>query len=188
MHAKRQPENAIVLPPWKGDPNDTELVSLIPFLEYIATMGITDVRQVLESFKGKHIPTEFAAREKRAREQFQKELETERARRPRRSGVNALSSALGMGKGQAAQPGAVSAADGFEQGKMLSDQIRERGMKQYEALEKEIRENGEKWLKEMEAEEKKAQDEQLKSMRSGFFGFFGNAGGGEKPTEGSKKT
>jgi len=28
-----QPENAIALKPWMGDPNDTELVAMIPFLE-----------------------------------------------------------------------------------------------------------------------------------------------------------
>ncbi|KAL8719689.1 MAG: hypothetical protein Q9225_003321 [Loekoesia sp. 1 TL-2023] len=43
-HASLQPSNAIILPPWKGSSTDSELVSFIPFLEYIASMGISDVR------------------------------------------------------------------------------------------------------------------------------------------------
>ena len=32
-HVSLQPENSIILPKWKGDPNDKGLVGLIPFLE-----------------------------------------------------------------------------------------------------------------------------------------------------------
>ena len=32
-HVALQPENAIVLPKWKGDPSDKDLVAMIPFLE-----------------------------------------------------------------------------------------------------------------------------------------------------------
>ncbi|KAF2458342.1 hypothetical protein BDY21DRAFT_414697 [Lineolata rhizophorae] len=53
-HARNQPENAIILPPWKGDPRDKSLVALIPFLEYAATMGVSDVRKLLASFP--HLP------------------------------------------------------------------------------------------------------------------------------------
>ena len=28
-----QPENAIAVPPWKGDPNDAFLIDILPFLE-----------------------------------------------------------------------------------------------------------------------------------------------------------
>lgn len=53
-HVKNQPENAIVLNKWSGDPKDPhtkDLVSLIPFLEYVATMGTEDTRKVLGMFK-----------------------------------------------------------------------------------------------------------------------------------------
>ncbi|EON67267.1 hypothetical protein W97_06520 [Coniosporium apollinis CBS 100218] len=178
-HAKLQPENSIILPPWKGEPANKDLVALIPLLEYIATMGIADVRTVIKSFEGKPIAQEFARREAKAREAFQKALAEEKAKRPKHSGTGWLLGALGMKPQAGAQAGGLvigdqSAAEGFEQGKMLSDQIRERGQKQYEAMEKEIRENGEKWLKEMEMEEKKAQEEQLKSMKSGFTSWFGS--------------
>ncbi|OCK75500.1 NIF-domain-containing protein [Lepidopterella palustris CBS 459.81] len=174
-HAKLQPTNSIILKPWKGAPSDRELVSLIPFLEYVATMGITDVRSAISSFDGKPIPQEFARREAIAREAFNAQLAEERAKRPKHSAGGWLMGALGMkgvGQGQLIV-GEQSAAEGFEQGKMLQDQIRERGMKQYEAMEKEIRENGEKWLKELAEEEKKLQEESMKSMKSGMVGWFG---------------
>jgi import inner membrane translocase subunit TIM50 len=79
-HVKNQPENAIVIPKWNGDPKDShtkDLIALIPFLEYVATMGTDDVRQVLKSFEGRSIPEEFARREQVAREKFQAQLASE---------------------------------------------------------------------------------------------------------------
>lgn len=177
-HVQLQPENAIVLPKWSGsraDPNTNDLVALIPFLEYIAGMSIEDVRKVLESYKGTHIPTEFHRRETLAREAFNKKLAEERAKSPRGgSAWGGLTGMLGMkASPQMGIPGQPSVAEGFAQGKMLSDQMREQGQRNYEALEREIRENGDKWLKDMEAEEKKAQEEQMKHMQSGVLGFFG---------------
>ncbi|MCJ1437440.1 mitochondrial inner membrane protein required for protein import [Xylographa pallens] len=175
-HAKYQPENAIILPKWDGNPNDKGLVSLIPFLEYIAAMQFDDTRDVLKSFSGTNIPTEFAAREALARERFESQLAAEKAKKPKRS-LGFLGSALGI----KTPPGGVdgveggSFSEGFDQGKMLQDQIRERGQKQYEMLEKEIRENGDKWLKEMAAEEEKAKEEAMKGMTAGLTGWFGGA-------------
>jgi mitochondrial import inner membrane translocase subunit TIM50 len=61
---------------------------------------------------------------------------------------------------------------GYEKGLMLTDQIRERGRKNYEQLETMIRTQGDQWLKEMEEEEKKMQEEQMKSMKGGVAGWF----------------
>lgn len=152
---------------------------MIPFLEYVANMDFMDVREVIKSFSGKHIPTEFASREAVARERFQQQLAEERAKRPKRSGVGLLGSALGI-KPMAADGMEQSFSEGFAQGKTYQDQVRERGQKGYEILEKEIRENGEKWLKEMAAEEKKLQEEAMKGMKSGVLGFFSGGGGGQK--------
>ena len=69
--------------------------------------------------------------------------------------------------------GEQSPSEGLAQGKMLWDQIRERGQKNYEMIEKEIRENGEKWLAEMAAEEEKARQEQMAMMKGSFTGMFG---------------
>ncbi len=142
-------------------------------------MDFKDVREVLKSFSGKHIPTEFASREAVARERFQQQLAEERAQRPKRSGLGLLGNALGI-KPMAVDGMEQTFSDGLAQGKMYQDQMRERGQKGYEILEKEIRENGEKWLREMAAEEKKMQDEAMKGMKSGVLGFFSGGGGGQK--------
>lgn len=144
-------------------------------------MGFNDTRGVLKSFDGKHIPTEFAAREKLAREKFEEELAEERGHRSKRIGKGFMNSLLGIRPGMGMEGGEQSPTEAFEQGKMLQDQIRERGQKQYEALEKEIRENGEKWLQEMAAETKKLTDEQVKGMKNSIASVFvggGAAGGG----------
>jgi import inner membrane translocase subunit TIM50 len=170
-HAKHQPENAIILPKWKGDPKDKELVSLIPFLEYIPTMGYGDVRKALKSFEGSHIPTEFAAREAIARQKFEAQMAEERKKAPK-SGLGFISKALGV-KPMPMMDGEQSAAEAFAQGKMLQDQARELGQKNYQALEKMIREEGEKWLKEEAEHEEMAKQEGMKAMKSGLTGFFG---------------
>ncbi|PYH90530.1 TFIIF-interacting CTD phosphatase [Aspergillus ellipticus CBS 707.79] len=177
-HARLQPENAIVLDKWRGDSKDKTLVALIPFLEYLAGMGVEDVRPVLKSFEGSPIPIEFAKREKAMRERFEKDLAEEQKRRPR-SGLSSFSSALGLKSGRTLD-GEQSPSEGLAQGKMLWDQIRERGQKNYELIEKEIRENGEKWLAEMAAEEEKARQEQMAMMKGSFTGMFGVNGDDKK--------
>ncbi|EED20423.1 mitochondrial translocase complex component (Tim50), putative [Talaromyces stipitatus ATCC 10500] len=173
-HAREQPENAIILPKWKGDPKDKSLVALIPFLEYVAGMNVEDVRPVIKSFEGTYIPAEFAVREKVMREKFQKQMEEEQKSRPRR-GVGNLAALLGL-KPQSSIDGQAA---GSEE-KMLWDQIRERGQKNYEMMEQEIRENGETWLKMMAEEEEKARQEQMKNMKGSFTSFFGATGGEKK--------
>lgn len=143
-------------------------------------MGLPDVRHAIKSFEGHDIPTEFARREAVARTAFNKQLEEERKNK-KGSGSSWLMSALGMKPQGLVTADGASLSEGFAQGKMLSDQARERGQKQYELMEKEIRENGEKWLKELEAEEKKMQEEMMKSMKSNFD--VGSWLGGSKPEE-----
>jgi mitochondrial import inner membrane translocase subunit TIM50 len=174
-HTQKQPENAIILKPWKGDVKDNELVSLIPFLEYIHTMAYSDVRKAISSFAGAHIPTEFTRREAVARAKFQEQIKEEQKKRPKHSGLGFLGNALGIKSGgmMVMADGEQTPAEAFAQGKMLQDQARERGQKNYEALEKEIRENGEKWLKEEQMHEEKAKEEGMKAMKSGFTGWFG---------------
>lgn len=184
-HVKNQPENAIVIPKWNGSPKDThtkDLVALIPFLEYVATMGTEDVRQVLKSFEGQSIPEEFARREQVAREKFQAQLAAEQRRKPKfslGSIVTGLGVQGGSGGGMVLADG-QSVAEGLKQGKMLSDQIREQGQKQYEHLEKQIRENGEQWLKEEAEEMKKLQEAQMKDMKAGAASWFGLGGRAKK--------
>lgn len=182
-HVRNQAENAIILPKWTGDPKDPhtkDLVSLIPFLEYVATMGTDDVRTVLKSFDGQDIPHEFARREQLAREKFNAQLEAERSRKPKFS-IGSLAGGLGMKGGSGMGGGMVladgqSVAEGLAQGKMMSDLVREQGQKQYEHLEKQIRENGAQWLKEEEEEQKRLMELQMKDMKKGAMGWFGGGG------------
>ncbi|KAI0203580.1 NIF-domain-containing protein [Astrocystis sublimbata] len=187
-HVQNQPENAIILPPWKGDKNDKDLVSLIPFLEYIFAMEYKDTREVLKSFAGKHIPTEFARREAIARAEFQKQIEGQKRKRP--SGMGALGNMLGLkGNMGIMQPadGEISPAEAFAQGKMLQDIIRERGQKNYEMMEKQIRENGETWLKEAQQMQEQQQAEAMNSMKSSFTDWFKSSPSSNAPT-GQPKT
>ncbi|KAJ5468376.1 NLI interacting factor [Penicillium sp. IBT 31633x] len=176
-HARLQPENAIILDKWTGDPKDKTLVALIPFLEYLAGMGVEDVRTVLKSFDGTPIPVEFAKREKAMRERFEKELAEDQKKKPSR-GLGNFASALGL-KSSSTLNGEQTPSEGLAQGKMLWDQIRERGQKNYEMVETEIRMNGEKWLAEMAAEEEKARQEQMQSMKGSFTGMFGAGSKGQ---------
>ena len=182
-HAKLQPENAVIIPKWKGDPNDKGLVSFIPFLEFVGAdvdmsgKGSRDTREVLKSFEGKDIPTEFARREALHREKFMEELEEKRGKRPRRS-PGVLGSLLGA-KPQT-MDGLESLSEAFDQGKTYYDLVRERGQKQYEVLEKHLRENGEEMLRERAEEEKKMQDEAMKGMKSNMTNYLPFVGGGSK--------
>lgn len=173
-HVQHQPENAIVLPKWKGDSSDKELVGLIPFLEYIHTMQYGDVRKVLKSFDGKHIPTEFARREAIARAEFQKQVEAKKKKAP--SGMSLLGGMLGLKPSNmslmVSPDGEQNPHEALAQGKMLQDIARERGQRNYELLEKEIRENGEKWLKEEAAMQEKMQQEAMQNMMGSFGGWF----------------
>lgn len=130
-------------------------------------MGISDVREAIKSFDGKHIPTEYARREAALREQFNREIAEKRKKKPSMSIVGLIGSTLGMKQ----QGGLVT-----EEGKSLPDQIHESGMKQYEVVEKQIREQGAEWLKEQAEAEKKAQEQQMKSMRSRFLNIWGSDG------------
>lgn len=70
---KLQPENAIKLPKWEGKADD-ELIKLIPFLEYLATQQVKDVRPILASYLDKSkLPEEFNNRVNKLRAAFEKE-------------------------------------------------------------------------------------------------------------------
>lgn len=69
-----QPENCVQIKPWKSDDmNDTTLLDLIPFLEFVARSGPPDIRQVLASYKGRDIPKEFIERSKEHQRRMQEQ-------------------------------------------------------------------------------------------------------------------
>jgi import inner membrane translocase subunit TIM50 len=57
-----QPENSVPIKPYKLEADDTALVDLIPFLEYVARNSPADIRPVLASFERKDIAKEFIDR------------------------------------------------------------------------------------------------------------------------------
>ncbi|KAK9676631.1 hypothetical protein RND81_11G089700 [Saponaria officinalis] len=59
-----QPENSIPIKPWKKEVDDTTLIDLIPFLEFVG-LSRPEIKGVLASYKGKDIPSEFIERSKR---------------------------------------------------------------------------------------------------------------------------
>ena len=184
-HVRAQPENAIILPKWKGDPKDTELVSLVPFLEFIHTMNYGDVRKVLKSFEGQHIPTEFARREAIARAEHNKLV----AAKAKKVNAGSLGSFFGIKPSKLnpmAMEGEEDPAEAYAKGKMLQDIARERGMRNYLAMEEEIKKNGEMWLRMEQEAQEKAQKEMMKNMQSSVFSWFGTPSG-EEQQSGEKK-
>ncbi|KAK5939297.1 mitochondrial inner membrane protein required for protein import [Knufia obscura] len=167
---KKQPENAIVLPKWTGDPKDTTLIDLIPFLENLANLGYQDTREVLKSFEGKDIAVEFDRRQKLLRERW--EAQQAEKRKNRRGGGFSLGSIFGSKPKP--QDGMQSIHDAEAEGKMYSDIIRERGHEMYQRLNKHLEVEGPKIVAEREALEKKMQDEAMANMKSGMFGWFGS--------------
>ncbi|CAG8698742.1 12450_t:CDS:2, partial [Ambispora leptoticha] len=87
-----QPENAIAVPPWTGDPSDTFLIDIIPFLEHFCLLDIQDVRPVLAQFKGKDIPKAYAQWEKEWKEK--RRLEWDEIKQPKK-GLASWASFLG---------------------------------------------------------------------------------------------
>ena len=83
----KQPENAIAVVPWQGDPNDQYLSNMIPFLESmfnysyinllvaIVILNVPDVRPLLQDYYGTDIPRKFADAEAKLREKMRMEWE-----------------------------------------------------------------------------------------------------------------
>ncbi|KAI0250027.1 HAD-like protein [Lactifluus subvellereus] len=69
-HVVANPENAIVLKPWKGESGDRGLIELIPFLESIGIYKPPDVRAILKAYEGKNIPLEYAKKEAEIKQAF----------------------------------------------------------------------------------------------------------------------
>ncbi|XP_042479185.1 mitochondrial import inner membrane translocase subunit TIM50 [Macadamia integrifolia] len=68
-----QPENCVPIKPWKLESDDTALLDLIPFLEYVARHRPADIRPVLASYQGRDIATEFIERSKEHQRRMQEQ-------------------------------------------------------------------------------------------------------------------
>jgi import inner membrane translocase subunit TIM50 len=176
-HAKAQPDNAIILKPWSGDPDDRELLKLIPFLEYVAVMGIEDVRKAIKSFEGADVATEFAAREARMRAKYAEELAASKSsRHGGGSKLKSLADRVVRGGAGGAGQEQMSLVEAMAEGKTVFDVMRDEGMKRYKLMEKEIKENGDKWLKEEAELIKRMEEEQMKNMKTNPLSMFGFGG------------
>ncbi|KAL0320871.1 UNVERIFIED_CONTAM: Mitochondrial import inner membrane translocase subunit TIM50 [Sesamum radiatum] len=73
LESSLQPENCIEVNPWKGEADDTALLDLIPFLEYVARHRPADIRSVLASYQGRDIAKEFIERSKEHQRRMQEQ-------------------------------------------------------------------------------------------------------------------
>ncbi|RKP39098.1 HAD-like domain-containing protein, partial [Dimargaris cristalligena] len=142
-----QPSNLLSLKPWKGDPDDTGLIALIPFLEYLAMNDVADVRKVLDFYRGKDVATEFNNWEKHLKEELRLRWLEDKEKK-----AQGLSGWLGMGSGQ---------ADEDEPPKPFFEQNRIALRKAFEDEQATIKEHAEAERKRMMEE----QAQQLKDMK-----------------------
>ncbi|KAG0539511.1 hypothetical protein BDA96_03G328900 [Sorghum bicolor] len=80
-HAKEsslQPENSVEIKPWKLESDDTQLLDLIPFLEYVAMVRPSDIRSVLASYQSGDIAAEFIERSKEHQRRMQEQKKSGR--------------------------------------------------------------------------------------------------------------
>lgn len=68
-----QPDNSVPIKPWKLENDDTALLDLIPFLEYVALHRPADIRPVLASYQGRDIAKEFIERSKEHQRRMQEQ-------------------------------------------------------------------------------------------------------------------
>ncbi|GMH25234.1 hypothetical protein Nepgr_027077 [Nepenthes gracilis] len=74
LESSLQLENCVPIKPWKPeDVNDTALLDLIPFLEYVARNRPSDIRPVLASYQGRDIGKEFIERSKEHQRRMQEQ-------------------------------------------------------------------------------------------------------------------
>lgn len=149
-----QPENAIILKPWKGEPSDADLVGLIPFLEAVNIYNIPDVRQTLKAYEGTHIPTEHIKRQK-----MLKEAEEEKWRSKHDGKQSWLGSIFGATSGNKEMP------------KTWYELEQDRLRQAYQEEQKFWLENGEKFRQQAKEE----QEKKLKEMKLNAWGFITGA-------------
>ena len=155
-----QPENGILVKPWKGEKADRELVGLVPFFEAIGIYNIDDVRATIKAYEGAHIPTEHARRTAAIRE---KELAENKARAERLGKFGSVFGGVSR-----------SATAGLPADKTLYDLERERFVQAYLEDQKYWKENGDALRKQAKEE----QERQIRDMKLNTWGFFT---GGMKP-------
>ncbi|KAL7088079.1 hypothetical protein ACP275_13G107100 [Erythranthe tilingii] len=84
LESSLQPENSVEIKAWQGEADDTALLDLIPFLEYVAKNRPSDIRTVIASYQGRDIAKEFIERSKELERKKQEQMQKQRGRPWRR--------------------------------------------------------------------------------------------------------
>ncbi|EJT97002.1 HAD-like protein [Dacryopinax primogenitus] len=159
-YAALQPDNAIVLPKWRGTPGDKGLVGLIPFLESIAIHKVPDVRPILHKYADQDIPTAYAAIEAAQKQKAVEEWNATHSSASGSMGSFTLSSMFGGAPAAPKMP--------------MSYLEQKRAEAQAIYLEEQ------KYFKEHEGEMKRLMEEdrqrQLGEMRGSLLGYLGLQG------------
>ncbi|KZV48155.1 hypothetical protein F511_27718 [Dorcoceras hygrometricum] len=73
-----QRENCVPVKEWQGEADDTVLLDLIPFFEYVAKHRPADIRTVLASYEGRDIAKELLERSKEHQRRMQEQKQHSR--------------------------------------------------------------------------------------------------------------
>ncbi|WFD32984.1 mitochondrial inner membrane protein required for protein import [Malassezia sp. CBS 17886] len=160
-HVALQPENAIVLEPWRGDRDDRVLLGLIPFLDAIGIYGVEDVRNTLKAYQGKDIPTEYAKNETILKQRHEEEW---RAKKERLGSFSIFGGAA-SGQSMSGDPP-----------KTMLELERARFQQGYLEDQKFWTENGDALRKQMQEEQEKQLREMKLNAWEGVSRMFGGAG------------
>ncbi|KAF8901871.1 HAD-like domain-containing protein [Gymnopilus junonius] len=144
-HVQLQPENAIILPKWNGDPKDKGLVGIIPFLESIAIYKPPDVRPIIKAYSGKDVPIEYGKLEA---EMKAKHVAEWQAKHKGKSPGFSFSSVLGLSDSPSLPKNAAPPT--------YLEQKRSEAQKQYKAELKYIEDNREQLEKLLEQDQQAA--------------------------------
>jgi len=176
------PENAIIVPKWKGDASGDRpdgLIRLIPFLESIAMHSPSDVRPILKHYAGKDIAATYAEKEAEQKRIVVEQWEKQRAAAGTVGGV--LSSSLG------GVFGASSGASGANPPLTFLERRRQEAQAAYKEDQAYWKANEEEFKRLM----KEDQERQMKEMAGGsLLGWLGMGGpmAGIQPPPGQEGT
>ncbi|WWD22651.1 hypothetical protein CI109_107144 [Kwoniella shandongensis] len=169
-HSALQPENAITIKPWEGQPRDKGLVEMIPFLESIGIFNPADVRPILKAYEGKDIPVEYAKKEAEAKKKAIEDWERTHPTAVAGAGSGFLSSMFGS----VAAPGSTRP----NQPMTYLEQKRAQAQKIYQEEQKYWAEHADEFKKLIEEDKQK----QLAEMKGSLLGYLS---GGPKPEGGA---
>ncbi|ORX35097.1 hypothetical protein BD324DRAFT_582622 [Kockovaella imperatae] len=166
-HSALQPENSVIIKPWKGNMGDRGLVEMIPFLESIGIFQPPDVRPILELYRGKDIPVEYAKKEAESKRQVLEEWRRQHPTNVHGGGTGMLSSLFGSVA--AVRPGQQRPKEPMT----YLEQKRAIAQRQYEEEQKYWRDHAEEFAKMIEEDKQR----QLAEMKGSLWGFMTGAPG-----------